>query len=50
MRDYLIATLTKITKAMVNEFEVNVIKKYLDFKHYYDSYNEYLIKRLAEEG
>lgn len=32
------------------DFEVDVIKKYLDFKYYYDSYNDFFIKKLAEEG
>jgi predicted nucleotidyltransferase len=32
------------------DFEVDVIKKYLDFKYYYDSYNRFFMKKLAEEG
>lgn len=32
------------------DFEVEVTKKYLDFKYYYDQYNQALIDRLAQEG
>ncbi|NIR49480.1 nucleotidyltransferase domain-containing protein [candidate division KSB1 bacterium] len=31
-------------------FEVDVIKRFLDFRHYYDAYNKEFIDRLAEEG
>lgn len=32
------------------DFEVEITKEYLDFKYYYDQYNEALINRLALEG
>lgn len=32
------------------DFEVEITKKYLDFKYYYDQYNEAFINRLAQEG
>lgn len=32
------------------DFEVEVTKKYLDFRYYYEQYNQALIDRLAQEG
>ncbi len=32
------------------DFEVGVVKKYLDFKPYYDAYNKAFINGLAKEG